>query len=740
MLLRVSDAIVSLDLDWRYTYVNERAGALFGRRPEDLVGKHIWTEFPEGVGQPFHRAYERALAEQVPMFFEDHYAPWDRWFENRVYPSPDGLSIFFHEITDRKRAELAERAASQLNHQIIESAHEGIAVFDRSSRYVRVNRPLVVMTQLSERDFLGKRPSEILPASIGDEIEARLARALTGEVVEIHDLAVIRARSRAPAWVSSVLSPLRDDGGEIQGALAFVRDVTDRVRAESATRDSEQRLRLALEAARAGIWDWDLETDRIIWSREHELLWGLTPGGFRGTYQEFAARIHPDDLPALDRSVATARASGDLASEFRVLLPDGSERWIAGSGRVVGQHMLGTVVDITERKRAELGLQLQTQVLEMIAAGASVHASLGALASGIERLAPALVCTILLLDNDGRTLRHTAAPSMPPSFLADIDGAAIGPAAGSCGTAAFTGEAVFTENVEIDPRWEAYRASIRPHGLRSCWSTPLFDRHRRVVGTYALYGREPGLPSAWQRALIATATHVAEVAIESHRSRAEQQTAEEALRRLSATLLRSQDVERRRIARELHDTTGQNLAALAVTLSVLQRRVTAAGERELLDECVALAKLCATEVRTLAYVLHPPTLEDFGLGGALRELATGFMRRTGLDISVEVGEPMPRLPPDHELALYRVAQESLTNVLRHSGSTRATVRMTHNAGAIELEVRDFGARAYGAEPAVGVGIAGMRERLRQAGGRLDVTFGLGGTVVRAALPCGERTP
>ncbi len=102
---RVTDAFVALDKDWRYTYVNARGAELFNRRPADLIGKHIWTEFPEGVGQPFYLAYERAMAEQKPIHFEDYYQPWDRWFENIVYPSPEGLSIYFHDITDRKLAE-----------------------------------------------------------------------------------------------------------------------------------------------------------------------------------------------------------------------------------------------------------------------------------------------------------------------------------------------------------------------------------------------------------------------------------------------------------------------------------------------------------------------------------------------------------------------------------------------------------------------------------------------------------
>ncbi|GAO35644.1 hypothetical protein SCT_1035 [Sulfuricella sp. T08] len=105
ILESTTDAFVALDTDWRYTYVNQRAGALFGRKPEELVGKHIWTEFPEAVGQPFYHAYHQAMAEQMPIELEEYYPPWERWFEHRVFPAQEGLSIFFHDITERKQAE-----------------------------------------------------------------------------------------------------------------------------------------------------------------------------------------------------------------------------------------------------------------------------------------------------------------------------------------------------------------------------------------------------------------------------------------------------------------------------------------------------------------------------------------------------------------------------------------------------------------------------------------------------------
>jgi len=109
MLERVSDAIVALDSDWIYTYVNKKAAQAFGRTPDQMIGKHIWTEFPEGIGQPFYKAYYRAVETQQVITLEEYYPPYDRWFENRIYPSKDGLTILFNDITERKKAEQAFR-------------------------------------------------------------------------------------------------------------------------------------------------------------------------------------------------------------------------------------------------------------------------------------------------------------------------------------------------------------------------------------------------------------------------------------------------------------------------------------------------------------------------------------------------------------------------------------------------------------------------------------------------------
>lgn len=224
----------------------------------------------------------------------------------------------------------------------------------------------------------------------------------------------------------------------------------------------------------------------------------------------------------------------------------------------------------------------------------------------------------------------------------------------------------------------------------------------------------------------------------------ERERALDELHELAATLVHIQDDERRRIGRDLHDSTGQCLVALELSLTRLVRLVQPpmSAAHSLADECVALARQCSTEIRTASYLLHPPLLDEIGLLSALRWLADGLRQRSGIQIELELPESLERLPPQHELAIFRVAQEALTNVHRHSKSPSVTVRLFEQDGAVFMEVEDAGhgilvagasGRATDAAT-LGVGLAGMRERMRQLGGTLSVRTGPLGTCVQARLP------
>ncbi len=150
---RISDGFVALDRDWHYTYVNSAGAKMLQRdTPQDLIGKHIWTEYPEGVGQPFQFAYEKALQTQEPVVFEEFYEPWDLWFENRVYPSPDGLTVYFSDITIRKKSEIALKQTATL----FAYTSDGIALTDSRSNIIRVNPAFTTITGLTPAEVEGQ--------------------------------------------------------------------------------------------------------------------------------------------------------------------------------------------------------------------------------------------------------------------------------------------------------------------------------------------------------------------------------------------------------------------------------------------------------------------------------------------------------------------------------------------------------------------------------------------------------
>ena len=219
---------------------------------------------------------------------------------------------------------------------------------------------------------------------------------------------------------------------------------------------------------------------------------------------------------------------------------------------------------------------------------------------------------------------------------------------------------------------------------------------------------------------------------------------EESLQQLSARLLKLQDEERRRIARDLHDITGQKLAAQSMTLSQLNRKGLNAESQALVSESMSLNKQIGEEIRTLSYLLHPPLLDELGLPSAVKWYVEGFEKRSGVRVDLDIAADFDRLAPDAEVALFRVIQESLANVHRYSESKKASVRVKLTSqGAIEVQIKDFGkgidpktlSVATGAVAPIGVGIQGMKERMRQLSGKLKITSRVNqGTVVTATLP------
>jgi len=214
------------------------------------------------------------------------------------------------------------------------------------------------------------------------------------------------------------------------------------------------------------------------------------------------------------------------------------------------------------------------------------------------------------------------------------------------------------------------------------------------------------------------------------------------LRDLSTRLMRLQDEERRRIARELHDSVGQTLAALAMNLALVRSDVERLSKiANALTDSESLVRDMSTEVRTISHLLHPPLLDEAGLSSAIHWYGDGFAKRSGIKVEIDVPEDLQRLPAELETAIFRVVQECLTNIHRHSGSPVARIRVSRHDEHVDVEIEDKG-RGISPEKqeemanagTPGVGIRGMRERIRQLGGTLDIQSSAKGTLVKLQLP------
>jgi PAS domain S-box-containing protein len=510
-----------------------------------------------------------------------------------------------------------------------------------------------------------------------------------------------------------------------------------------------RQLDAAQAIAHVGSWEWDVESGVVTWSDELYRIYGLVPGQRPITLEAFLAALHPDDRERVRGEVGAAmQRGGRFAWVERVVRPNGEVRVLDTIGEVVMNEagspltLIGTCRDITEetelaktRQRAQRLQAGERQALELLAAGEPLEEVLAVIVELIEELSPETIASVLLLDDRGQHLKHGSAPHLPAEYNRVIDGAAIGPKAGSCGTAAYRREAVLVEDIETSGLWLLYKHLVRPYGLRACSSFPILSSDGRVLGTFAVYYKEPRVPDRSALELIERAAHVAGIAIERRQL-------DDQLRKLPGRIEEAREEERTNIAREIHDELGQALTALKLDIALVSRRLLKNGNgsaeevRAKLDEMGLTTDEIISAVRRISAELRPGILDDLGLGAAFEWQAEEFTRRTGTPVTLKAEIGDMHLERDLATAVFRIFQEALTNVTRHAQATQVEVHLWLERGLLKLVVADDGVGVPEIAPrSSSLGLLGMRERARRCGGECTIRRrDPHGTIVAVSVP------
>ena len=376
----------------------------------------------------------------------------------------------------------------------------------------------------------------------------------------------------------------------------------------------------------------------------------------------------------------------------------------------------------------------ETHVLKMLSQRAPMTEVLNELCKFIDAKSPGVIPTVLLPDGDGH-LRLAAGPKVPKIWNEAFDGMKLHSYASFLSMAGNEEGPVPVADMRSHPAFAACWDLALSQGVQAAWSVPILSKERKILGTLILFYPTPQPPGERDLELMELAIHMAAIAIERHHS-------EEELRAYCRRLHHSQDEERRRIARDLHDSTGQKLALLTMNLSFVKDNIpTQLGEVEkVFSQCVSLTANISDELRTLSYLLHPPLLDDCGLDTAIHWYVSGINQRNGLHVEAEITRELRRLTEEAELAIFRVVQASLTNVHLHSKATEAIIKIEQNSDEVIVTVSDNGKGIPDGVldhssrlKTVGVGIAGMRERIEQLGGRLEIETSCRGTKVKARV-------
>jgi PAS domain S-box-containing protein len=707
--------IVVEDLDGQPLFANPAFCAFLGFSQEELRNKHCVDFSP-----PEDADKDWALFQQLRAGSIDHYQLEKRYFRkdgslvwgrlsiSLLNSPPSSLVIaMVEDITEKKNSEEARfRYAA-----VIESSDDAIASGTLDGIIVSWNSGAQKMYGYTEAEAVGNPITMLVPSELPDE-ENRILETLKagGRIEHFETVRVTKTGKRIN--VSLSISPIKDSSGGIVGISGIARDITERKQAEEALRVSEERLRLAQQAARIGSFERDVRTGRVTWAEGLESLYGLPPGSVHGkTTAFFNDLIHPADRERTAHLIQQALKTGQpTEGEWRAIWPDGSVHWIVSRWRVLmddsgePSRVVGVNLDITERKRAEEALAELNRTLE--AQSALLQSSEELLKIFVKNV-PAAVA---MLDRDMRYLQ--VSDRWCTDYLP--------------GRAQILGRSHYEIFPDMPERWkEVHRRCLEGETLRA-------DEDRWD-------GQDGPHWARWEVRPWKTAEGTVGGILILSEDITRRKQMEETLSTLSRKLIDSQEQERARIGRELHDDINQRIAILAIELERLQNDPSDVQNH--LQELRKQTAELSNDVEALSRELHSSKLQYLGVVSGMRSWCREFGERQNMVIDFK-SDVSSVVSFDVGISLFRVLQEALHNALKHSGVKRIEVELREVFNEIHLTVTDLG-RGFEIDAAIrgpGLGLTSMQERVRLLNGSIEIqSKPMLGTTIHVCVPFRSET-
>lgn len=698
------DLIATHDSLGRILSVNPAPAKRLGYEVSDLLKMNLQDLLAPRVRDEFPAFMQRVLStgsDHGRMIVLTRSGEERIWEYNSTLRS-EGVSIpivrgMARDITEKVRAEEALRLSEEKFATAFRNSPSAMALTSmRDGRYVDVNQSFEKQLGYTREEIVGRTAVELGIWVDPQDFSTSLA-SLRETKRTIGAEARLRTKSGRVLTVQYSAEVIQI--GDEFYLLATGEDITERRRTENALRESENKFRLVAETASCGIWI--LQDNRIVYlNREVETLTGYTRNELQA--MDPWLLVYPEFRPILQKRAQTMQTSGHLLSRFqyKIVTKSGEERWLELSDSVMEFEgkpaILATAFDVTATRRAESELRDHAMYLDALISNSPLGIVIKDEYQRVRFCNPAFerMFQFSQAEIEGMDLDELIAPH-------DREGAAhLTGVSRETGVVHATAQRCRKDGTLID---------VELHGVR-LFSGPKF------VGAFAFY-----------------------------QDISERKRSEEKLQALRSRLTRAQEEERARIARDLHDDTGQRLALLSIDLEQL-KQFSVKSQSSLtpqLDSLVRIASEITSDVHNVSRRLHPSQVELLGLVRALANFCKEFASRNSMEIRFVHPNLLSKPSHDVALCLFRVAQEAIRNVQKHSGAREALVELNEIASTLHLRVSDTGA---GFDPASldstpGIGLLSMEERLRSMGGELAVQSSLGaGTTVEASIPLSPAVP